>query len=153
EGATLGALWLCSECCRYSVLSLKPPKLDPHPEGRHVAAAVWLNIHPTLCDNAVPLFEWLRLPGRGKLPMTFVRGDNDPAAVDITKPFLINIPGAAFSETIVPDSKASGHALLKQNLGTEALILAYCDQVLKDRPATPWAPRDVERKVYCWTIP
>jgi pimeloyl-ACP methyl ester carboxylesterase len=155
EGATLGALWLCAECCRYPAINLKPVKLDRDPEGKHVAGAVWLNVSPTLADRHVPLFDWLRLTGRDRrVPTTFVRGGDDPEAATVTTPLAQELlRPAPLTEIVIPKTKLTGHALLKQELGTEGAILAFCDQVVKEKPASPWTSRDVDRKIYYWSIP
>src|SRR5262249_45405824 len=142
EGATLGALWLSSECCRYQVASIKPPKLDPNAEGKHVVGALWLTISPSLGDRKPPLPDWWGLAGRGrKIPMTFVRGSEDMAAAELARSFIQEIKPALFSETVIPKTNASGHALLNQKLGTEASLLEFADLAVKDRPMTPWSWR------------
>src|SRR5262249_52011401 len=48
DGATLGALWLASECYLYRAPQEFPLKLEKHPELKDVACAVWLSMSPTL---------------------------------------------------------------------------------------------------------
>jgi hypothetical protein len=161
EGATLGALWLYSECCRHQVISIKPARLEKVPEGKQVAAAVWLNPSPTLAgksvpvfDKSVPLVDWLVRAGRDhKVPMTFMYGERDGSAADLAKVFLKETAPGPTTKTVVPDSKLTGSALLDQNPEAETALLAYLEGILKERPATPWGFRDMERKIYYWAIP
>src|SRR5262249_36412502 len=56
DGAALGALWMHSEMSRRrqkdpNSLALRPPLAEP--EGRDLAAAVWLTIHPKIGSRAI----------------------------------------------------------------------------------------------------
>jgi hypothetical protein len=153
EGATLGALWLCAECCRHQVASIKPARLEKVPEGKQVAAAVWLNPSLTLDGKSVPLMDWLTRTGRDhKVPMTMVYGGRDANAADLAGVFLKETAPGPTTQTVMPGTRLAGNALLDQN-GTEAAIVGYLEGVLKDRPAPAWASRDVERKMYYWVLP
>jgi hypothetical protein len=154
EGATLGALWLCAECCRHQVASIKPARLEKVPEGKQVAAAVWLNPSLTLDGKSVPLIDWLTRTGRDhKVATTVVYGGRDGNAADLASAFLKETAPGPTKETVVPGTRRAGNGLLDQNLGTEAAIVSYLEGVLKDRPAPAWAARDVERKMYYWVLP
>ncbi|HYT94089.1 MAG TPA: hypothetical protein VEL76_35565, partial [Gemmataceae bacterium] len=84
DGATLGALWLNSECYRYRVTSktIRPgvqPTLAPRAEVRHVRAVVWLGIQSTLGNSTVSVtgLATLAAQPQNDVGVAFVYGDDD----------------------------------------------------------------------------
>jgi hypothetical protein len=81
DGATLGALWLNSECQRYRFLPDMGGSIDKeNPEGKCVTGAVWLSIAGKFSKNkqAFSVPRLLEVAGkRDKVPMLFLYGDGD----------------------------------------------------------------------------
>jgi hypothetical protein len=139
EGATLGALWLNSECLRCRD---KAPKTLPgviqrpgpfeEPEIKDVACAVWLTISPRLGGRAVPFANWLLAAGKGKrVPMAFVYGADDASGKNIALSSLARITGNSKGHKNFPltgkqevkKTSLSGSGLLRDNLGTSTWIV------------------------------
>ena len=84
EGATLGALWLASECERFRLLPAGVggvPRLNSKPESKDVVACFWVGMSQTLGKNnnvSGPLRKWLIRAGKDeKIPMGFLAGAED----------------------------------------------------------------------------
>jgi len=153
EGATLAALWLYFESCRYPVSGPKPVVLDAVPESKTIAGVVMLNLTGTLAERAMPLLEALRLPaGERRVPMTFVSGSEDGAGAALPRRILADIRPSLLSQTIIPGARQSGHALLTADLPTVASIIAYFEPLAKHR-AGGWALREPDQKNFLWKIP
>src|SRR5262249_58161541 len=92
HGATVGALWLASEChlkhgtppgaAVGPVLDPRLIKWDMNYECKDVRAAIWLSISPTLVSaNGLPVRDWfLEAAGKmNKVPTVFLFGKEDKA--------------------------------------------------------------------------
>jgi pimeloyl-ACP methyl ester carboxylesterase len=139
EGATLGALWLNSECFRCRDKAPKNLGLVVHrpgpfeePEIKDVACAIWLSISPRLGGRAVPFANWLLAAGKGKkVPMAFVYGADDPSGKSIALNALTRITGSSKGHKNFPltgkqeikKTSLTGSALLRDNLGTSTWIV------------------------------
>ncbi|MBL8797869.1 MAG: hypothetical protein JNM56_28485, partial [Planctomycetia bacterium] len=160
EGATLGAMWLYAESNRYSTPAPLKPLARPStsPESTGIAAAVWLNISPTLGERGVPLAEWLRLTSRDrKIPMTFVHGGDDAAGAEQAKRWVQEIQADPFglklaTMTTVEKTRAAGQGLLDRDPNADEQIVAYCEKAFELAPI-PWMLRAPESKAYVWSFP
>ena len=153
EGATLAALWLYFEACRYPVNGPKPVVLDAPPESKTIAGVAFLNLTGTLVDREMPLLEALRLPaGERRVPMTFVFGSEDAAGAALPRRIMSEVRPNLLSQTIIPGARQSGHALLAADLPTAASIAAYFEPLAKHRTGA-WALREPEQKNFLWKIP
>ena len=153
-GATVGMLWLASECARYDKNDVRATQ----PESRYVAAAVWLDLTPTFPGRAHnPQREWLPAVSKRGVPMNFVCGARSDPNVKAARAFLDLVkPVAATPElcavTAVPDTAKAGQRLLQTGPATARLIEAYVDAVLKHPKSKPWADRRVLRREYYWKV-
>src|SRR5262249_48840098 len=126
DGAALGALWMHSEMSRRrqkdpNSLALRPPLAEP--EGRDLAAAVWLTIHPKIGSRAISnlLARYLLdVGGTHKVPMAFVYGKQDTSAANLARYYKTQLPlkakGAKLENTGEKafDTKLGGSALLQR---------------------------------------
>lgn len=155
SGATLGALWIFTEW------SNRPPIRNPlgfvigqgEPQGKNVAAAVWLSMSPNLGTGKVNVGNWLKSPVREKIPMYFLVGEGDKNA-GYSKYLHDSVLRANTDKSLkftgmkaIPGSnKLAGRELLgKKSLGTEALIAQYLEKVMDDRGTNVWAKREVDK--------
>ncbi len=163
EGATLSVLWLATEYRRFVTRNKAGglPELEASPETKRVIGAVWLSMPPTLgrrISVQQPLQEWLKDAGRyGEVPMAFLHGADAAAGaarcksfVDLIKdnPEHLPLTGARG----VPKTAATGTELLRPDLDTEKMVVAYVDEVLKHREAK-WAPREFAASSSVWNFP
>jgi alpha-beta hydrolase superfamily lysophospholipase len=180
EGATVGALWMSSECHRQraklqgnQIIFDKAglPDLE-EPEGSDLVGAVWLNISPTLGGRSVgeKLHTWLAdVAGDNKVPMAFLFGAKDGDAETHAKRDV-----AAIKEQIekkisdktkvkqrmeltfakgIEDTELSGSDLLKEGLGTAKKIKEdYLPRLLDNRPEKKKTALGKEDIIF-WTFP
>ena len=177
EGATLGALWLNSEYRRYrertenGIGRINP---EPEPEGKDIAAAVWLTISDTIDRKPQSAFNsWLEEVGGKKvaipMPMLFMYGKEDPGrAKAIARIALSNmIPSYAmmedkpgqnkdknhpFTRDWAVDTKLDGSQLLQKGLTTNAVIKAYLNDVMEARGSRESKRHDPEKFRFFWTL-
>jgi hypothetical protein len=90
DGATLGALWMYTELNLFKVTQINqftgaPLRLATTPEGKDVAACVWLSISPSLGSRPALVSSWLGHAGKErKIPMAFLCGEKD-SSVSFTR--------------------------------------------------------------------
>ncbi|MCI0459859.1 MAG: alpha/beta hydrolase [Gemmataceae bacterium] len=164
EGATIGAIWLNGEFHRFKVvkpLSATLAKLDvQNPEGNNVAAAVWLSITSGFSSKQgtqqVNVASTLYKAGaENKVPMTFFYAKGDEKALktakDCEKRLRLNKTDYTMTAAVEVKGgeKFSGSALLSKTLGTEAAIVRYLDNVMKERRGS-WKSRNAMTDAYAW---
>ena len=109
EGATVGALWLASECRRQKdknsaagVVGIGRPDLD-QPECKDVTCAVWLSISPTVGGQPIPVKNWLVEAGRDhKIPMGFIYGKDDSKSLNLAQAAVSAIKPTAGPKSLTP---------------------------------------------------
>jgi hypothetical protein len=172
EGATLGALWMAAECRRQKdkmsdqPIGLRPliPQLDD-PEGKDLAAAIWLSISPSVAGISVTTTLKTALTDviiKGEVPTVFVYGKNDKKADDLTANYLkaittdkgktIELKKTTGSKAI-PQTELVGSKLLGQKLPTVDFIVKHLNQVMEDRGSKEWKKRNEEKYAYFWVVP
>ncbi len=159
EGATLGVLWLASECSCFRALDTNPVRLSDNPEGRRTAAAVWLSLAPTLARRRVPVTEWLRQAGRkGRVPMTFLYGEEDATGaafarhcLDLVEPRREDRKFTAAQA--VRGTARTGTDLLGSDRPTTQLICKYVNNLLESTSEPEWQMRELEKQTYYWVFP
>jgi pimeloyl-ACP methyl ester carboxylesterase len=164
EGATLGSLWLATECKRKRSRGVaNDGRLDfDDPECRDVVCAVWLSISPSLAGISVPVSRWLVEAGADNhIPMGFLYGADDRESKEVSKRYLEHITSAPSARknkieftaaAEVPNTKLRGSQLLAKSLNTEDLIKNYLDRVLERRGTREARSRDPIKTTYYWTM-
>ncbi len=161
RGAALAALWLASECHRYETgprsLAAPAPSGPGKPEGRAVAAAVWLSIDPRLPGLDLPVYSWLQTAGKvNKIPMLFIHGQGDELGGRWAMDYSLRAApdDSQLTQTLrVPKTSAISTALLAGNLPTAAEVVRYLDQVGQQRKPRPWQELRFEQKAYTYLFP
>jgi pimeloyl-ACP methyl ester carboxylesterase len=171
DGATLGAGWMVSELYLYRVASTNfagvPTKLDSTPEGKEIAAAVWLSMNPSLGSTSVGVKNWIEFAGKErKIPMAFVCGEKERTATfskslfNAAKPAKDAKGGKLTGEKAVADSKLSGSALLgdqvmvdKEHNVRDWIVDVYLKAVRGEQVAPDWTSRDNEKTPFAWALP
>jgi hypothetical protein len=161
EGATLGALWLVWECCRYEPDPAARPgarRHRPDPEARDVLAALWIRMEPTLGGAPMPrLPEWLGAAGRQHIPMKFLYPEQDvlfgraperfvqalgPEARDLPLTGAVALRGKApFGQTLLPEDPE-----------VRTVVLDYVHAVSKQPGLQAWSRRGATRP-FAWVLP
>jgi hypothetical protein len=163
EGATLGSLWLATECKRKRSRGIENGRLDfDDPECRDVVCAVWLSISPTLGGVSMPVSRWLTEAGADNhIPIGFLYGADDRESKEISRRYLEHITSAPgyrknkvefTAAAEVPNTKLRGSQLLAKSLNTDELIKNYLDRVLERRGTRESRSRDPIKTVYYWTL-
>ena len=166
DGATLGALWLNSECHRFRYIPAaagQPESLDrQNPEALAVKAAVWLTLSNTLGTSKTPIalppmLEWAV---RGwKLPTIFAYGEGDSSGGEIAKKTYEKLIPAKmkkeYSHTealkIAGAERMAGKNLLLESLDTTDKIVKYLEDVPESKLATKARKASEERYFWEWT--
>jgi pimeloyl-ACP methyl ester carboxylesterase len=163
EGATLGALWLESECVRKRSLGVLNDRLDfDDAESRDVACALWLSISPTLGGQPMPVSSWLRNAGvEHKIPIGFLYGASDREGKEMALRYSQSIVDTAKAKRVrleltgadgVPNTSLKGSQLLTKNLNTDQLIKTYLERVMDKRGAKEPRSHDPTKSTYYWTF-
>lgn len=175
EGATLGALWLASECRRYRLLPGGLgglPRFNNKPESKDIAGCVWVGMSETLRGIPVrrPLQDWLIRAGKTeKIPMVFVYGKKDPSGDSAALRFVRYIkpgyvrpksnqkpkPGDTLPNTFdagAQDTKLAGSKLLSETLKTPGFIgTTYVKGKLFGKDwGNEWEKRESEKAPFMW---
>jgi hypothetical protein len=167
EGATLGALWLYTECSRYrdktppGTFATTPTLGDP--EISDVAGAVWLSISPTLDRRRVPVSKWLQVVGKDrKVPMAFVHGKNDRSGETLANTYLRLIKGSAkgpkggdYKQTgkkAIDGTSLTGSALLKERSARDWIGNTYLEEVMEKRGSKERVARKSQASTYYYFI-
>jgi len=175
EGATLGALWLASECRRYRVLpgGFAGGRLNNKPESKDVVACFWVGMSQTLGKNnrvGMALKKWLARAGKDeKIPMGFLYSKKDRVGdaasfhfVRAIKPGYVrrkpnekpkpgdNMPATA--DFGARDTTLTGSKLLSKALGTPKFISeGYLQKQIFAKGAAPeWEKRESEKAPFVW---
>jgi pimeloyl-ACP methyl ester carboxylesterase len=172
EGATLGALWLSTQCRLQKDkqppgpggLAIGLPMLDD-PESKDVACAAWLTVSPTLAGRSMAgqvkscLQDAVRL---GKIRMAFVYGAGDKAGETVAKDYAEHVIGRdpkndyklMVARQPIAGTKLTGSKLLDETLDTEKWIIdTLLDNALEKRTNVEWKRRDIEKYRYFWALP
>ncbi len=164
NGATLGAMWLWSQCrlrCdKASLIPFQVPTLDD-PESRDIAGAVWLSLgHPFPGGRGMPLSSALREAGREyKIPMAFVFGDKDNISNNYCRRIVDEITGLGskkldLKETGIKgfDTNLVGSKLLDENLPTEKWIIeTYLNPFVEKRGVRERRIHQADRYAFYWS--
>jgi alpha-beta hydrolase superfamily lysophospholipase len=176
QGATLGALWLASECRRQRdprsdrLLENMLPQWNPltrfdEPEGNDIAAAVWLTVYPSLETKSLggslktALVDTAR---NAKIPTYFLYSKKDEKAANLTKFNMeaITMENGKKSEqkgvkekAIVGAGDLSGSKLLSSRLKTSEYILDFVNRVIEDRGTKTRKTRENQKYAFCWSMP
>ncbi len=177
QGATLGALWMLSECRRQRdntsdrlLPGMNPPfrTLDD-PEGNDLAASVWLTITPEverkLLGNALKS-ALVDIGKTARIPTCFLYGKSDDTAATLATNYFNAItaePGKPKLETktdtknckakAVPGSGTlAGSNLLKQKNTTKEII-DFVNRVIEDRGTRVRKERQDVKYAFCYSLP
>jgi pimeloyl-ACP methyl ester carboxylesterase len=161
NGATLGALWLWSQCRlqrdRASLVLGVPPALDD-PEGRDVAAAVWLSLSDHVPGGRFPVHSAVVEVGREcKVPTAFLFGKREKSAAYCGK-LSDAILGLGSKKLDLPftgkegfDTNLAGSKLLDKSLPTEEWIVEkYLNPVVDKRGSRERRRREIDRYAFYW---
>jgi pimeloyl-ACP methyl ester carboxylesterase len=162
EGATLGALWMSSECRRKRARGLMPdnrPDLDD-PESRDIAGAVWLSMDSRLAGLQVPLRSWLgEAGGENRIPMGFLFGADDHESREIANSYAQYVKAQSRKTKLdltaaqgIKDTRLRGSQLLTKSLNTEQLIKNYIDRVMDTRGTREPRSHDPIKTTFYWTF-
>jgi hypothetical protein len=163
EGATLGSLWLSSECKRKRALGFMNDKMDfDDPESRDVACALWLSISPTLAGSPMPVRNWLTDAGAdNKIPIGFLYGAGDREAKEVSLRYSKSITDTAASKRTklemtgadgVQNTSLRGSQLLTKNLSTSQLVKIYLERVMEKRGAREPRSHDPLKSTFYWSF-
>jgi pimeloyl-ACP methyl ester carboxylesterase len=161
EGATVGALWLESECVRKRSLGLLNDRMDfDDAESRDVACALWLSISPTLAGAPMPVRSWLTNAGvEHKIPIGFLYGATDRDGKEMAVRYSQSITETARAKRVrleltgadgVPNTSLKGSQLLTKNLNTEQLIKTYLERVMDKRGTREPRAHDPLKSTFYW---
>jgi hypothetical protein len=162
EGATLGSLWLASECKRKrarGVLSDNRPDLDDA-ESRDVACAVWLSMETTLAGLSMPVRIWLEEAGAAnRIPMGFLYGSDDRESKSTADSMARSIKNSSRKTKLeltaaqgIKDTRLRGSQLLTKSLNTEQLIKNYLEQVMDKRGTKEPRSHDPIKTTFYWSF-
>jgi alpha-beta hydrolase superfamily lysophospholipase len=179
QGATLGALWMASECRRQrdNQSDRLLPGMNPFfrtlddPEGNDLAAAVWLTISPELerrlLGTAVKS-AMVDTAKNARIPTYFLYGKNDDKAATLATNYLnaINNDTGKTSKTEskteskgvkakgVPGSGTlAGSMLLSPRQKTSKEIVDFLNRVVEDRGTRVRKDRQDMKYAFCWSLP
>jgi pimeloyl-ACP methyl ester carboxylesterase len=176
QGATLGALWLVSECKRQKDNQSNNPNLNfipgaapqfrslDEPEGNDVAAAVWLTIYPALEGKLLGSSLTKALVEQTKkvskpIPTYFLYAKNDTKASDFLnknndlKSLIAESSkkkGGVKEKAIAGAGELAGSKLLRKS---ENYILDYLNDVVEARGSRIRKDRQDKNFAFCWSLP
>lgn len=167
QGATLGAMWMAAECRRQKdklsdreSKEFRLPSWDD-PEGKDLAAAIWLSISPSLENKNVSPLVKLALKDvarEAKIPTVLVFGENDSKAKSLAKNYEFSLTGGKASDKSLTGTKTirgtelSGSKLLSERLAIP-FIVEHLARVMEDRGSKEWKKRDESKFTYTWATP
>jgi hypothetical protein len=181
QGATLGQMWMTSECRRYRDTTANPmnpnvrPMLDSEPEGKDIVAGVWLTMsHSLEGTHQIPVDTWATEIGgknsKYKMPMLFVYGIDDMKGKQSAQVVLQKVipgykmmeagegrnPDAKYKYTrdfAIEGTKLDGSQLLENSLKTKSVIRSYINDLMEDRGNKETKRQEVEKFRYYWVTP
>jgi hypothetical protein len=175
QGATLGALWLDSECKRQ-----RDPRSDRlpegvipqwgpltrfnDPEGNDIAAAVWLTVSPELETKRVggSLKNALVDAGqKAKIPTYFLYGKTDDKAANLVQSNMNaiatengrKVEHKNVKEKAIAGTSLAGSKLLGGRLKTSEYIIEFLNRAIEDRGSRVRKAREDQKYAFCWTTP
>jgi hypothetical protein len=161
EGATLGALWMASEChLQKDKASLgpipRPPMLDD-PEGKDLVCGVWLSISPSLAGRPMPVKSSLTTAVGLKVPQAFIYGKSDEGSRNYAEGCIATInpkKEKGLTATFAPTTELRGSKLLNEKLKVEGWIASTCLPAAADKHGNrEWKKRDADKYGFLWTFP
>jgi Alpha/beta hydrolase family len=163
QGATLGSMWIASECrrCRDKAPN---PLLTPvplgfeEPESKDIVCAVWLTISPNLAgvpaNGNVQTWNKIAVVEK-KIPVRFLYGKNDADGARIADGCVSVIKNKAKDPPVeargIEDTNVKGSKLLRG--GVLNLIVKGADFAGEARGARASAKRDLRDSRYYFVIP
>jgi hypothetical protein len=181
DGATLGALWMFSEWNRYPaaqvIFNPRGPQfgtlsirgIEKDPEGKDQYASLWLSITTRLGNEKGSISvnqavkSAVRFMGKEKKqPMGFLFGEKDELGAKHADEFYTAIKGSTpaaedklvfTAKKAIKDSKLTGSALLRKDLGTQESILSYLEKLREKNVPQKWRKVDADRTAYVWNFP
>jgi hypothetical protein len=174
DGASIGALWLYADLNLWRVTMSDylghPIRLAQNPEGKDVAACVWLSISPKIGSTGGSVQRLLEYAGKErKIPMAFVCGEKnkqDPVArftescYNAVKPAKDSKAAKLTGEMLIKDSSLAGSALLGDQVKVDGktttrewIVDKYLKAVRGETVAPPWEEREIEKTAFAWTLP
>jgi hypothetical protein len=159
KGATLGVLWLTTECYRVESSIVQPAKMA-EVEGKAIRGAAWLSVEPALLSNKVVSVSNL-LPVIGKnarTPMLFVHGKDDTTGTARARGYSgADKPGGDGMHVIfaqaIPGTGVTGQQLLAKDVGGESAVVKHISGLVAQQQLNPWAERGFASKAYQWNFP
>jgi hypothetical protein len=160
SGATLGALWINAEYCRYKYT---PPtgfmkaQLSERAEGSDIIGAVFLTVQPTLEKRTVSVPALLKTSCKDRgMAAAFFYGKDDAKSKDFAKTLesKLKLKGKKheYIGAVELNTNLTGMKLLQKGLGTETSIVKYLDSVVEDRK-NERVDRDFSNSFYMWRVP
>lgn len=155
QGATVGALWMLSEFLRRQAVPVNPllplqiannlpvNQLDLRsPEGKDLAAGIFLSMSPTLGRMRIPVEAWLKELGKEqKVPLAFIYGAEDKSSKDFATQALLSINPQHFGKTPVKEFE------LLKDLPVQTKL--FGSQLLdSELPTLNWIFKDYLNKVF-----
>lgn len=179
QGATLGALWVASECRRQRDPTSNnwfpgtlpqnvwgPLSRFDDPEGNDLAAAVWLTVSPSIekrVNLARPLTSALVDAAKNaKIPTYFLYGSRDQKAENLANHHLKyittengkTVDQKGVKKKAVPGvGELAGSKMLGKGLRTDEYIIDYLNRVLEDRGTRVRKAREDQKFAFCWSVP
>jgi hypothetical protein len=175
QGATLGALWMASECRRQRDPTSdrisegklpdwsNPFKSFSEPEGNDLGAAVWLTVSPSLENRTLPLKSALVDTAKNaKIPTYFLYSKKDEKAASLIKNNLDAILSENGKKTeqkgvkekgILGAGDLAGSKLLSSRLKTADNIVEFLNRVIEDRGSRTRKAREDQKYAFCWSMP
>lgn len=174
DGASIGALWLYAYLNLYRVTGTnylgQPVRLAQTPEGKDVAACVWLTISPRIGTANANVLNWIQYAGKEKkVPMAFICGEKkerDPSVLFTEKCYHAVEPSKDSKGTkltgkmLIKDSSLAGNQLLGDQVTIDSKMTArewivdkYLKAVRNETVAPPWEEREIEKTAFAWTLP
>jgi hypothetical protein len=174
QGATLGALWMATECRRQRdnqsdrLLPGMSPQLHTldDPEGNDLGAAVWLTIKPAIENKLLggPLKSALIDTAKtARIPTYFLYGKNDQKAADLADNYVKAITmtkSGEKTETKNVKAKAipgtgdlAGSMLLGAKHKTAKEVVDFLNRIIDDRGTRVRKDRQEAKYAFCWSLP
>jgi len=177
QGATVGNMWMFAQYRLRREKGLKPGgrMIDwDEPEGKDIAAGLWLTMSPQLEGVTIPITRYLdELEKTYRVPMWFVYGEQDKKAEEQTAYWLKTVmpdykllgdgdqDGKAHPDKklkltrdfCVKDTKLAGSKLLNDLPNTTKAINFFVDRVMEERGIHPPRHVEVDKFPYAWIDP
>jgi pimeloyl-ACP methyl ester carboxylesterase len=164
EGATLGLLWMASECRLQrdsaSDQLVQVTRMLDEPEGRDLACGIWLNISPTVGSRGMPVRDMVKdVAAKGKVRSVFMYSKTDTQSAMMAKGFVDSANQAAgrkvtLSKDVAGAGKLWGNKLLGESTDASKWIIETClKDVVEGRGTRERRSHDGEKYNYFWSFP